>query len=88
MNKTVLILGGTGAMGNHLVQLLEQGEYDVYVTSRRPMKIYPNITYLQGNAHDDTFLFPILFQRKWDVIVDFMIYNTSEFAGRVEKILI
>lgn len=87
MNKTVLILGGTGAMGNHLVQLLEQGEYDVYVTSRRPMKIYPNITYLQGNAHDDTFLFPILFQRKWDVIVDFMIYNTSEFAGRVEKIL-
>lgn len=87
MNKTILILGGTGAMGNHLVQLLSQSEYDVYVTSRRQINNKPHVTYLQGNAHDETFLFPLLSQRKWNVIIDFMIYNTSEFAARVEKLL-
>lgn len=88
MNKTILILGGTGAMGNHLIKLLSHSENDIYVTSRRSKVNTPYVTYLQGNAHDDTFLFPILSQRKWDIIIDFMIYKTHEFAERVEKLLL
>lgn len=82
----VLVLGGTGAMGVHLVQLLSGNGIQTVVTSRQRKKTEKNISYLQGNAHDIEFLQNIL-NTHWDVIVDFMVYTTVEFQERVTLLL-
>ena len=46
MNKSILLLGGTGAMGNHLVQILNDGKHDVFVTSRSQRQNRPGVTYI------------------------------------------
>lgn len=83
----ILVLGGTGAMGVHLVHMLEQMGGEVFVTSRSPRTSLGNISYIQGNAHDLDFLKEILCKHKWDVVADFMAYSTAEFAERVEMLL-
>lgn len=85
MNK-ILILGGTGAMGKHLVQQLRGTNNQVVVTSRRSFVNKDNIAYIQGNAHESIFLDHLLTQN-FDVIVDFMAYRTEEFKLRYKKIL-
>ena len=85
--SNILLLGGTGAMGQHLVHLLKDNGYNVYVTSRNQRTSFDNVTYIQGNARDIEFLNTVLNMRPWNVIVDFMVYNSSEFASRVEKLL-
>lgn len=82
----VLLLGGTGAMGSHLTHILQHKGFHVYVTSRKYRKNQDSVTYIQGNAHDFLFLKQLL-QRRWDVIVDFMVYGTEEFKGRVDALL-
>jgi nucleoside-diphosphate-sugar epimerase len=82
----VLIIGGTGAMGIHLVQLLLNKGIETVVTSRKSRKSEGNITYIQGNAHDIKFLQTIL-REHWDTIVDFMNYSTSSFKQRVNLFL-
>lgn len=84
--KKVLILGGTGAMGKALVELLDKSKYEIYVTSRKQKK-KDDVIYLQGNAHDLVFLESVLNLYKWDSIVDFMVYQTSEFETIVSTIL-
>lgn len=78
--KKVLILGGTGAMGTHLVNLFRETDNEVYVTSRRERKSSDNIHYLKGDAHDSLFLGELL-KNKYDVIVDFMVYSTNKFEN-------
>lgn len=85
--KSILILGGTGAMGKHIVQLLIKKENEVYVTSRSKREDIGNIKYILGNAKDDAFLKETLSLKQWDVIVDFMIYNTKQFVARHELLL-
>lgn len=86
--KHILILGGTGAMGCNLVSLLsKQANTHVVVTSRR---VHPNsesVEYKQGNAHEFEWLKGILQEREWDAIVDFMVYQTSEFQQRANLLL-
>ena len=50
----ILILGGTGAMGEHLVRLLEEdGSADeICVTSRGERDSRGRVRYLRGNAHE------------------------------------
>lgn len=84
--KNILVLGGTGAMGAHLVQILAERGDRVSVTTRSPRQSSVNIEYIQGNAKDDAFLVPLL-TRKWDAIVDFMVYTTSVFERRAPKFL-
>lgn len=84
--KKVLILGGTGAMGKALVELLDEKEYEIYVTSRKEHKS-ERVTYLCGNAHDLSFLDSILNLQKWDSIVDFMNYQMGEFENIVSMVL-
>lgn len=79
----ILILGGTGAMGAHLVNILSDMGIDSYVTSRRERQGSAHITYIKGNAHDDAFLKKILKQENWDAIVDFMVYNTATVSTRI-----
>ena len=55
IHRRILLLGGTGARGEHLTRILaEQGD-DVYVTTRSCRLSERNITYVQGNAHEITF---------------------------------
>ena len=78
----ILVLGGTGAMGKPLIELLNARGDDVYVTSRSKRESKENIYFIQGDAHDWQFIQQQL-HTHYDAIVDFMIYNTRSFAKRV-----
>lgn len=79
MNKQrVLVLGGTGAIGAHLVDCLRDTEYTVIVTSRSERQSEGNITYVRGNAHDKGFLNGLLAEH-YVAIVNFMTYTSEEF---------
>lgn len=82
----ILILGGTGAMGNHLVDLFRNTDNDIVVTTRGNRKSSNNINYIVGNAKDEVFLKKIL-EEKWDVIIDFMVYTTNDFKNKVNILL-
>jgi nucleoside-diphosphate-sugar epimerase len=82
----VLLLGGTGAMGGHLKYLFLKRGAEVFVTSRKPLENEFGITNIQGDAKEENFI-RRLFQQRWDVIVDFMIYSTTQFRDRVELLL-
>lgn len=83
----VLILGGTGAIGLYLVQILVNKGILTFITSRKCHKSDNNIQYIQGDAHDINFLKRILKINEWDAIVDFMVYNTKTFKERVDILL-
>ena len=83
----VLILGGTGAMGIHLIECLVAKGIFVTVTSRKDRDSAEYVTYVKGNAHDVNFLTTLLERKRWDVIVDFMVYSTEEFRDRAELLL-
>lgn len=83
----ILILGGTGAMGVHVSQLLAEAGHEVVVTSRRDrVSSIPGVSYVKGNAKETGFLDGLLADH-WDAIVDFMIWSTNEFKARVTKFL-
>ena len=75
----VLILGGTGAMGVSLSQILTEKGNEAFVTTRSDKDSKGNIHYLKGNAHDESFVFEIL-KGEYDAIVDFMHYDILEFT--------
>ena len=85
----ILILGGTGAMGAHLVDILSQNDdNEIFVTTRRNRTAKKeNITYVVGDAHGNGFISSLLKQEEWDAIVDFMVYNTEEFKFRADLFL-
>jgi len=83
----ILILGGTGSIGCALVKILKNTSCNVVVTSRKAKYRDSNISYVEGNAHEKTFLETCLKMEKWDAIVDFMAYGTEEFAERYELFL-
>lgn len=87
--NNILILGGTGAMGEHLVKILsENTDNQIYVTSRsKHSSETSNIFYIEGNARENDFLLQILSKKEWDCIVDFMKYNTEMFNNRVNHLL-
>ena len=83
----ILILGGTGAMGVSLVEILANTSNEMYVTSRsKRVSKNNNVHYLTGNAQDKCFINNIL-KEKFDVIVDFMIYSKEVFEERVNLFL-
>lgn len=84
----VLILGGTGAMGVHLVSLLSEiKSHQICITTRGQKKSKKtNVSYIQGNALDLEFIEKLLHQ-KWDVIIDFMLYKTPVFKERMQTFL-
>lgn len=73
-------------MGAHLVEILAARGDQISVTTRANRESTANIKYIQGNAQNDSFLDRLLF-RKWDAIVDFMVYSTPVFQQRVSKLL-
>lgn len=83
----LLVLGGTGAMGCHLVKLLAKDKHHCFITTRQNIKDDEFCTYLQGNAHDINWFSSIIKKEHWDAIVDFMGYNTPEFKQRYKLLL-
>lgn len=69
--KKILVLGGTGAMGVPLVNILAK-DNEVYVTSRRFIESNGNIHYKTGNALNKEFLTELLKNHLWDAVIDFM----------------
>lgn len=84
--KKILLLGGTGAIGASLAAQIAMEGWEVSITSRQPREDQWNMTYIVGNARDEEFLANVL-NDHFDVIVDFMIYQTEDFRGRVQKLL-
>lgn len=79
--KRALILGGTGAMGLYLLELLSRSdEWEVTVTSRSKRQDFGNIRFVEGNAREADFRQRIL-SRRYDVILDFMNYGHDEFQS-------
>lgn len=72
----ILVLGGTGAMGEPLVQILSHN-HEVYVTSRKERTSTENIKYICGNAQNREFLEKVLRSKKWDTVVDFMVRSEA-----------
>ncbi len=83
----ILILGGTGAMGTPLVDILSEIQTnEIYITSRSVRDSHNNIHYIQGDAHDLTFIKYVL-NSHYDAIIDFMVYTLHEFSERIELFL-
>lgn len=87
--KEILIMGGTGAMGTHLVDICSQlGGVNCVVTSRRPrVSNASNVKYVCGDAHQMDFLKSLLQGKHYDAIVDFMTYTTPDFKRRYQLFL-
>lgn len=84
--KKYLVLGGTGAMGIHLVKILES-KGNVFVTSRSQRTSKEHVRYIQGNAHNLDFIRNVLSNEYYDAIIDFMTYTTLEFKARYKYFL-
>lgn len=83
----ILVLGGTGAMGKPVVEILARRGHDVFVTSRKQhAEENPHIKYILGNANDDDIIKQIL-NKPYDAIIDFMVYTTQKFESRVNLLL-
>ena len=82
----ILVLGGTGAMGSFLVQMLQE-KYDVYVTSRKKRNSTERLHFIIGNAHDTEFLKKLIEGNHYRAIIDFMNYSTYEYSLRVDMLL-
>lgn len=83
----ILLLGGTGAMGVYLTEILSSKGNSVFVTTRNHHIDKQNVHYLKGNAHDFNFLNTVFHQNSFDAIVDFMVYTTEEFKERSKLLL-
>lgn len=81
-----LLIGGTGAIGTDLAQILCIQGWEVHVTSRSKRSDSSNITYLTGDASNLIVLNKIL-SAEWDLIVDFMVYTTKTFESRFRLLL-
>ena len=81
MEKKVLVMGGTGAMGRYLVPKLAQRGYKVDVVSLDALPDEKNIHYIQEDIMDDEVLKTRL-SAGYDGIVDFMVYPTERFKTR------
>ena len=85
----VLILGGTGAIGRHLISELKDKNYHIDITTRQSkVSTVDNIQFICGNAKDTTFVYSIINSKKYDCIIDLMLYNTNEFEERYKNILL
>lgn len=83
----VLVFGGTGAMGTHLVSILSTRGVNCVVTTRRHLINRNNIEYVIGDAHDIEFIKSLFANYQFDAIIDFMKYSTKDFKSRINLLL-
>ena len=86
--KTILVLGGTGAMGRYAVpELLRQGFAVDVVALDTPEMTHENLRSTIANAMDDAWLEARLNETRYDVILDFMSYTLPQFRARAPMLL-
>jgi len=76
--KKVLVIGGTGTMGQYLCPLLAQKGYEVDAIAGEIKKDGNGVRYHFANAMDNQVLRQFL-SRKYDAVVDFMWYRDFAF---------
>lgn len=87
-NLNVLVLGGTGAIGIYLVDVLLENGYNVDITSRKPNKSRKsNFNCIVGDGKNIVFFDEISSHKNYDCIIDLMLYSTKEFSERVDLLL-
>ncbi len=85
--KSILVLGGTGAMGKYAVPELLNLGYKVYVVSLDDKTSdNPNLSYIKCNVKEEGALERIL-KGNYDGIIDFMTYGTKEFEDKHKLLL-
>lgn len=78
MNKKILVVGGTGAMGVYLVPELLGSGYCVDVISEDDcISDNPGLKYIKTDAKNIKTVSEIL-KNEYDAVVDFMVYNKKE----------
>lgn len=85
----ILLLGGTGAMGTPLANILSDRGFEVTITSREDHinENLLNIKYVKGDAHNLNFLGELLNNCCYTAIVDFLKYTSEEFKERIDLLL-
>lgn len=83
----ILVLGGTGTMGKPLVRLLSEEHNVAYVSRREILDGYLQAEHLEGDVYDNAFLNGILYENKYDCIIDFIWYTFDDFSARYERLL-
>ena len=87
MNKKVLVLGATGAMGQYLAPTLADMGYLVDgVSLDAAISNNPRLRYIRANAKEAGVLDSLL-ANNYDCIVDFMIYDRDTFVDWAPKLL-
>ena len=88
MSKKVLLPCGGGAMGRFAAnELLDKG-YHVDILDVNEVKIdNPNFRCIVHNGFDRKFMKNLLETEKYDGIIDFMLYDTPQFAERFQMML-
>lgn len=74
-------------MGVYLAPILYERGFIVEVTSRKVREAVEGISFITGDAQDEGFVRELLAHGKYDVVIDFMVYATHEFASRVKLFL-
>ena len=88
MKRTILLIGGTGPMGQYCQEIMDDGNTEIIITSRGKHKSdRKSIRFIQGDAMDISFLKSVLSLKYYDAIVDFMLYSVSVFEERVDLLL-
>lgn len=78
MEKKVLLVGGTGALGVYLTEeLLNMGYWVDVVSLDHPVSHHPRLNYYQGDAKNPEWVADLL-KREYQAVVDFMIYPSME----------
>lgn len=79
----ILITGGTGFIGSHLVDVLKKENHNLIILTRRPQKSSdPKLTYIQGDLTDSTCL------KKVRKNVDAVFHNAAYAADYGQKKMI
>ncbi|MEE1046843.1 MAG: NAD-dependent epimerase/dehydratase family protein [Clostridia bacterium] len=87
-NKKILILGATGAMAVYLIpELLDRGCSVVGVSLDDVVSQREGLTYIKADAKNPDFLKEQL-EKKYDAVVDFMIYNSVEMFEQYYKLFL
>jgi nucleoside-diphosphate-sugar epimerase len=87
LTRKILLLGGTGPIGNQLVKILKNADFQITVTSRTKSTINDNVIYVKGDALQIKFVLSLLELQDWDVIIDFMNYKTFAFQQSYKYLL-
>ena len=88
MNKKVLVLGSTGAMGQYLVPLLAASGYQIdsvsYDDAAGPLP--GNVRHIKADVKAGDTLLRLL-DNQYDGIVDFLIYTSAELPHRLPMLV-